>query len=59
MIIWYKCSEKNKCRSIYAINIQHKKLTSSFNRPIIEKSKKIVHLEKEEQLLKFPICLLQ
>ena len=48
----------NADRSINAINIiQNKNLISSLNRIIIEKSKKIVHVEKEKQLLKFPICL--
>ena len=48
----------NADRSINAINIiQHKNLISNLNRIIIEKSKKNVHVEKEEQLLKFPICL--
>ena len=50
---------KMRSRSIDTIDIiQHKNLISSLNRLIIEKSKKIVHLEKEERLLKFPICLL-
>ena len=39
--------------------IRHKNLINSLNRLIIEKSKKIVHLEIEERLLKFPIYLLQ
>ena len=47
-----------RSRSIDIINIiQHKNLISSLNRLINEKSKEIVHLEKEEQLLKFPSCL--
>ena len=38
-------------RSIDTIDIiQHKNIISSLNRLIIEKSKKIVHLEKEERL---------
>ena len=46
-------------RSINTIDsIQHKNLISSLIRLTIEKSKKTVHLEKEERLLKFPICLL-
>ena len=50
---------KMRSRSIDTIDIiQHKNLISSLNRLIIEKSKKIVHLEKDERLLKFPICLL-
>ena len=50
---------KMRSRSIDTIAIiQHKNLISSLNRLIIEKSKKIVHLEKEERLSKFPICLL-
>ena len=44
-----------RCRSIDTFNIiQHKNLAS---RLIIEKSKKIGHLEKEERLLEFPTCL--
>ena len=42
---------KMRSRSIDTIDIiQHKNLISSLNRLIIEKSKKIVHLEKEERL---------
>ena len=38
-------------RSIDTIDIiQHKNIISSLNRLIIEKSKKIVHLEKEKRL---------
>ena len=44
--------------SVNTINvIQHKNLISSYNRLIIKKIKNIVHPEKAEQLLKFPICL--
>ena len=40
-----------RSRSINTFDIiQHKNLISSLNRLIIEKSKKIVHLEKEESL---------
>ena len=50
---------KMRSRSIDTIAIiQHKNFISSLNRLIIEKSKKVVHLVKEERLLKFPICLL-
>ena len=42
---------KMRSRSIDTIDIiQHKNIISSLNRLIIEKSKKIVHLEKEERL---------
>ena len=42
---------KMRSRSIDTIDIiQHKNMISSLNRLIIEKSKKIVHLEKEERL---------
>ena len=36
---------------------QHKNLISTLSKLIIEMSKKTVHLEKEELLLKCPICL--
>ena len=43
-----------RSRSIDTIDIiQHNNLISSLNKLIIEKSKKIVHLEKEERLLKY------
>ena len=42
---------KMRSRSIDTIDIiQHKNTINSLNRLIIEKSKKIVHLEKEERL---------
>ena len=42
---------KMRSRSIDTIDIiQHKNIISSLNRLIIEKPKKIVHLEKEERL---------
>ena len=50
---------KNEYRSIDAINkIQYKNLISSLSRLVLEKSEKIVHLEKVKRLLKFPTRLL-
>ena len=60
-VITVQMRRKNKCNSVDAINIIHyKNLINSLNRLIIEKSKKIAHIEKEEQrLLQFPIGFLQ
>ena len=49
---------KNKCEKIdAAITIQYTNLINSLDRLIIEKSKKLRILKKEEWSLKFPIAL--